>query len=186
MPSVRTLLTSLVGMVSLTATPVFSLPSPLADADLSVSLSDSYNTYDPSTAKRQNGTSAYCPPYAASAYEQEQLFNAYVQLFYIEKNVTEALETYVAEDYIQHNPYLSSGRAPAEAVLPGLLAPATITIIHTVFQSPIGVVHFRVDEDGSPPTAFVDILRYNGSCIQEHWDVIEALPANATNPLALF
>jgi hypothetical protein len=28
--------------------------------------------------------------------------------------------------------------------------------------------------------------RWNGTCIQEHWDAIETLPANATNPIALF
>jgi len=29
-------------------------------------------------------------------------------------------------------------------------------------------------------------VRFEESCVVEHWDVIEELPANATNPLALF
>ncbi|UQC88297.1 uncharacterized protein CLUP02_13820 [Colletotrichum lupini] len=39
---------------------------------------------------------------------------------------------------------------------------------------------------GLPLTAVVDIFRFQGSCIVEHWDVATAMPPNATNPLALF
>ena len=36
------------------------------------------------------------------------------------------------------------------------------------------------------PTAIVDIVRFEDSCLVEHWNVIQELPANATNSLALF
>jgi len=35
---------------------------------------------------------------------------------------------------------------------------------------------------GNPLTVAVDIYRFEGSCMVEHWDAIEGLPANSTNP----
>ncbi|KAN0078640.1 hypothetical protein V8E54_005153 [Elaphomyces granulatus] len=37
-------------------------------------------------------------------------------------------------------------------------------------------------ETGLPLTVVVEIYRFNGSCMVGHWDAIEALPANSTNP----
>jgi len=36
------------------------------------------------------------------------------------------------------------------------------------------------------PIALADIYRMDGTCIVEHWDVTQARPANATNPIAMF
>ena len=38
----------------------------------------------------------------------------------------------------------------------------------------------------TPFSALVDIYTFEGTCIVKHWDVLTQLPANATNPLALF
>ena len=35
-------------------------------------------------------------------------------------------------------------------------------------------------------TAIVDLFRFNGSCIVEHWDVIESVDNATTNPIALY
>lgn len=52
-----------------------------------------------------------------------------------------------------------------------------------------GWVHYRMDIAGVPADQFfavLDLFRMNGTCIEEHWDVAQQRPINATNPLALF
>ncbi|KAK9242088.1 hypothetical protein V1506DRAFT_548614 [Lipomyces tetrasporus] len=127
-----------------------------------------------------------CPPKFATPGMQQAIFNDFVETFYIEGNIKKALLNFVSEDYIQHNPFVSSGRKAALKVLPGAFKNATIDVLHVVFQDSVGVVHYRVTQSGSPVTAYADFFRLNGTCVAEHWDVIESLPPNATNPLALF
>ncbi|KAF9871447.1 hypothetical protein CkaCkLH20_11094 [Colletotrichum karsti] len=130
-----------------------------------------------------------CPPRPANAAEQRAIFNDFVNDFYVEKNTTKALLNHQAEDYIQHNPNVLSGRQASIDFLATLVTPdgVNMTIIHNNFDDNTGYIHYRLDTLGaSQPTAIVDIFRFNGTCIVEHWDVIQERPANATNPLALF
>jgi predicted SnoaL-like aldol condensation-catalyzing enzyme len=131
-------------------------------------------------------TGDYCPPRAASSIEQQSIFNAFVRTFYIENNSSAAMTNYVATDYIQHNPSLLSGRQNAMDFLASYTTNFTFTVQHIGFESNLGWVHVKVESPDQPVTAIFDLYRFNGSCIAEHWDVIQAMPANATNPLALF
>ncbi|KAH6694256.1 hypothetical protein BKA61DRAFT_662927 [Leptodontidium sp. MPI-SDFR-AT-0119] len=131
-------------------------------------------------------TGNYCPPRAASALEQQAIFDAFVRTFYVENNTTAALTNYVSEEYIQHNPYVLSGLLPAINFLKGYTVNFTFTVEHTGFDRDLAWVHLKVQDPGKPVTAIFDLYRFNGSCIVEHWDVIQALPADAPNPLALF
>lgn len=47
-------------------------------------------------------------------------------------------------------------------------------------------MHFREDVAGAPPTAVVDILKFEGTCVVEHWDVAQARPENPSNPRAMW
>lgn len=130
---------------------------------------------------------SYCPPYGASPWEQEKLFNEFVVDFYVDNNITKAFTTYVSEGYIQHNPFIPDGRDAVIAILGSFPPPVVPTVIvHQLFQNNIGVVHHKDITPGQPITAVADFYRYNGSCIVEHWDVIQSVPANATNPHPLF
>ena len=60
------------------------------------------------------------------------------------------------------------------------------TVLRQSFDNNIGFAHVRVDEPGEEPIALADIYRMEGTCIVEHWDVTQARPANATNPIAMF
>ncbi|ODV81137.1 uncharacterized protein CANTADRAFT_20675 [Suhomyces tanzawaensis NRRL Y-17324] len=128
----------------------------------------------------------HCPPQWSSPEEQGLAFYEFVNTFYVEGNTTAALLNFVSPDYIQHNVYIDSGRDNAQKALEGIFKDSTITLVNVGFQNNVGYVHYKVTEEGSPVTAFVDVYRLNGTCVEEHWDVIQALPANATNPLALF
>ncbi|KAH7055806.1 hypothetical protein B0J12DRAFT_726768 [Macrophomina phaseolina] len=131
-------------------------------------------------------TAELCPPKYAPADLQRAIFYDFVNTFYTIGNTTEAFLTHVDESYIQHNPAILSGRDAAISALDGYFANANLTIMRTAFDSPYGWIHYRVDQKGLEPTAYIDVYRFNGSCVVEHWDVIQERPANATNPLALF
>jgi predicted SnoaL-like aldol condensation-catalyzing enzyme len=141
------------------------------------------------TAKRWQEwapTCSYCPSRAVSALEQQAIFDAFVRTFYVENNTTAALTSYVSEEYIQHNPYVLSGRQPAMDFLKDFTQNLTFTVQHTGFDGNLAWVHLKVEDPGKPVTAIFDLYRFDGSCIAEHWDVIQELPENAPNPLALF
>ncbi|KAL0936161.1 snoal-like polyketide cyclase family protein [Colletotrichum truncatum] len=144
----------------------------------------SFNNYHHAATERPN-----CPPRSVSSSEQRAIFNDFVKDFYVEKNTTKALLNHMTEDYIQHNPRVLSGRQSSVDFLATLVTPdgVNMTIIHNSFDNNIGYIHYRLDTLGAPqPTAIVDVFRFEGSCIMEHWDVIQDRPANATNPLAMF
>ncbi|KAG6997793.1 hypothetical protein G7Y79_00037g073110 [Physcia stellaris] len=126
----------------------------------------------------------YCPPQSVSPAQQHAIFFDFINKLYVQKNATDAYLTYVSPDYINHSPYAPQGREAAIQFLSFLIPSKNRTILHETYDGDIGAVHLKVD--GQPPLALVDLFRLNGSCVVEHWDVNQALPANATNPIALF
>jgi predicted SnoaL-like aldol condensation-catalyzing enzyme len=48
------------------------------------------------------------------------------------------------------------------------------TIMHNGFYNDTGYLHYRVVTADQYPQAITDILRYEGTCIMEHWDVIQS------------
>ncbi|KAJ7089140.1 hypothetical protein C8R44DRAFT_892518 [Mycena epipterygia] len=128
-----------------------------------------------------------CTAHPASPAQQHEIFEVFAKSWYIERNLTQAF-THVAANEIQHNPFLPDGAVSTfDFVNPLFLNPAvTVEILHQAFAAPIGWVHYRMDGLNSEPTAIVDVFRFDGACVVEHWDVIEERPINATNPHALF
>ncbi|KAK2033090.1 hypothetical protein LX32DRAFT_635727 [Colletotrichum zoysiae] len=138
---------------------------------------------------RQASSPPYCPPRSATPDEQRVILDEFIQAFYDERNATKALLNHVAEDYIQHNPNALSGRQNSLAALEPFVSPNTVTnrVIHKGLDNNIAYIHYRMDlASGGQPFAVVDVFRFNGTCIMEHWDTAQQKPANATNPLAMF
>lgn len=130
----------------------------------------------------------YCPSRPATPAQVEQIFYQAVQKLYVDRNGTQYALDHLAEDYIQRNPYVLSGRDNAVAGL-AFVSPETVnfTILNTAFKENIGFVHFKMDVKGQEkPTAVVDVLRFEGTCIQEHWDVMQQRPDDAVNPLEMW
>ncbi|KAJ7823188.1 hypothetical protein B0H14DRAFT_2598007 [Mycena olivaceomarginata] len=127
-----------------------------------------------------------CTPHRASPHQQQEIFYAFVNSIYIKRTISAGF-THVVEDYINHNPD-TVGIAASFLVLDSLLSnPAVkIQLLHQAFAAPYGWVHFRIDGYNPEPTAIVDVFRFNGSFVAEHWDVIQQRPVNATNPHPLF
>lgn len=43
-----------------------------------------------------------------------------------------------------------------------------------------------MESPGAKPKAVVDLFRMDGTCVMEHWDVIQERPENPKNPLAMW
>jgi predicted SnoaL-like aldol condensation-catalyzing enzyme len=113
----------------------------------------------------------------------------FARMFYGEKDVKRAFETYVAPDYIQHNPNVPDGRAAAVAMLaPMFAAPgAKFEIKRIMVDGDMAVIHLL--GRGDPKTAgaaVTDIFRLKDGKIVEHWDVLQPMPTTSANPHPMF
>ncbi len=119
-----------------------------------------------------------------------EIANRFKALFYDQGRVREAYETYVAEDYIQHNPMAQDGRDAAIAFLEPIYQrnPQHRMKVHRmIVEDPYIVVHLH--GQSSPEdlgAAAVDILRVENCKIVEHWDVTQPVPAESVNESGMF
>jgi len=130
----------------------------------------------------------YCPPRYVLPSQQRALFDDFVQIFYNEANSTEALLKYASVDLIQHNPDVGQGLAAQIAAVPPIFAVYSSNIQFTSFDESKGyglIFNKFAGKPGTglPITGVADVWRWSGTCIVEHWDVIEPLSPNATNPM---
>ncbi|KUL83013.1 hypothetical protein ZTR_09325 [Talaromyces verruculosus] len=130
-------------------------------------------------------TDSLCPGREANELCQRQIFAGFLQTLYVEKNATKAFNTYVDIDLVEHDPFDEQGRDANAAKLSNIIPYANFTVLRSNFNNDIGVIHLRIDEIPEP-AALADIYRMDGTCIVEHWDVLQYRPSNATNPIAMF
>lgn len=130
-------------------------------------------------------TDSLCPSRETNELCQRQIFSGFLQTLYVEKNATKAFNTYVDIDLIEHDAFDEQGRDANAAKLSNIIPYANFTVLRSNFNNDIGVIHLRVEETPEP-AALADIYRMDGTCIVEHWDVLQYRPSNATNPIAMF
>ena len=110
----------------------------------------------------------------------------FVEQFYTRKDVKGAFETFVAADYIQHNPGLEDGRAAAQTALIPMFATrgAQFDVKHVLVDGNMALVHlFGRGDPKTSGAAVVDLYRLRSGLVVEHWDVIQPI-APGTDPLA--
>jgi len=112
----------------------------------------------------------------------------FARLFYLERDVRAAFETYVAPGYIQHNPGLPDGRDAAVAALtPMFTSPGFHADLKRILaDGDYGLIHLHGYRDGERGCAVMDMYRVADGQIVEHLDVIQPVPATAHNNHPLF
>lgn len=114
---------------------------------------------------------------------------AFVEIFYKQKNVRKAFEVFVAEDYIQHNPTIGNGREAAiEMLEPKFSNPeASFDIKRILIDGNMAVIHLNGKlSKNTLGVAVVDIYRIENEKIVEHWDVLQAVPTESANKNTMF
>jgi predicted SnoaL-like aldol condensation-catalyzing enzyme len=85
---------------------------------------------------------------------------------------------FVTEGYIQHNPMVPTGKEGLLSALPGFYK-----ALPTLKWQP---KHIWADGDYVKDTAVVDIFRFEGDKIAEHWDVVQEIPARMAHKNGMF
>ncbi|KNG86284.1 hypothetical protein ANOM_005936 [Aspergillus nomiae NRRL 13137] len=118
---------------------------------------------------------------------RQAILEDFSHLFYAEKKVAEAFNKYVAENYTQHNPNILDGRQAAiEALTPLFSTEGIVFEIHQLFVGgDYGLVHVKSVTPGQNDTAVMDMYRFEGLKIVEHWDVLQTMTAGV-NPHPFF
>lgn len=100
-------------------------------------------------------------------------FDRFCDLFYRQKKIREAFETYIAPDYIQHSAGMAQGREAAIAVLEPMFARENFQTIpvRTFRDGNLSGVILDVRVGDAVRAVVVDIYRLERGRIVEHWDV---------------
>lgn len=103
---------------------------------------------------------------------------------------SQAVDRYIAPDYVQHSSLAEPGVAALKAFLDKVRAQspdARQTIHRALVDGDMVAVHVHVERfPGDPGLAVVDIFRIADGMIAEHWDVLQEVPADPVNPLSMF
>ena len=119
-----------------------------------------------------------------------QVVERFIPLFYEQGNVREAYDSWVHENYQQHNPGAQNGRASAIAFLEPIYRNNPnhrMTVYRVIAEDDLVAVHLHGQSGPEDPgAAAVDILRVDNCRIVEHWDVTQAVPKTAMNENGMF
>jgi predicted SnoaL-like aldol condensation-catalyzing enzyme len=118
----------------------------------------------------------------------KQLVITFYQRLFGAKDVT-AIDDYIVENYIQHNPQVADGRAAIKAMAKQWIAgtPATtVDFRKTVSEGNIVALHIKAPTPDGSFQAISEYFRVENNKITEHWDVIQNAPATSANPHLMF
>jgi predicted SnoaL-like aldol condensation-catalyzing enzyme len=104
-----------------------------------------------------------------------------------DKNI-EAIHKYIADDYIQHNPFVADGKEALIGAAKTWFVNASkekIDIQHIAAEKDLVFIHLK-SHMGKKIVSVIDIFRIKNGKIAEHWDVMQEVPEKAANDHPMF
>ena len=117
--------------------------------------------------------------------QNKQIVIAYTTEVLGNKNLS-AIDKYVAENYIQHDPFVGNGRQALKDMLSSVIAgpKSNFEYARIAADGDLVFLHFKVPFNGKQ-YAWVDIFRLENGMLAEHWDVMQEITTSAlhNNPM---
>jgi predicted SnoaL-like aldol condensation-catalyzing enzyme len=130
--------------------------------------------------------SLYADTLRQNEFNKKMVAEFYQQLFG-DKDLT-AIDKYIGDVYIQHNPGLKDGKEElknAAAVWFKGAPKEKIDIRHIGSDGKFVYIHTRAAR-GTKTVSVLDIFRLENGKITEHWDIIQEVPQKTDNPHPMF
>ncbi|MDB5011799.1 MAG: hypothetical protein JWQ25_1 [Daejeonella sp.] len=122
------------------------------------------------------------------AEENKKMVVEFYQKLFGDNDIS-IIDQYIAEDYIQHNPYVADGRKALKDALTQWLANAPkkkIDFQRVAADGDLVFLHIKSEGQGGKKVSLVDIFKVQNGKIVEHWDVMQEVPEKAANEHPMF
>ncbi len=120
--------------------------------------------------------------------ENKQIVTKAYQRIFGELDTT-AVDEYMSNNFIQHNPTIADSPQGVKALLKMLASQGIrkqkITFKHVIAEGDIVVLHSRYEMAGKE-WRFIDIYRIENGKIAEHWDAMMKMPDKRANNNPMF
>ena len=122
--------------------------------------------------------------------KNKKLVMDFYTLAFVNKKVEEAINKYVGDIYIQHNPEVKNGKEGVIKFLSNLFnshPQMVFNVKRVIAEDDLVAIHYHskmTPEDRG--VAIVDIFRVDKGKIVEHWDVIQSIPEKSANDNTMF
>ena len=115
---------------------------------------------------------------------------AFYDLMFNQCEPRKAIEQFVVDEYIQHNPHVADGKEAFIEYFERMAAEYPGKVTHfkrAIAEDNLVVLHCHQEWPGDRDYAGIDIFRFDaGGKIVEHWDVLQVITTESRNDNGLF